>query len=332
MVSSPLKHQIHHIIESEENNRVKAELIADLQTTSHNTLSSVFELKSAAQHVAEDAQSQASSIEEISAASEQIQSSFQMILDAARNQDQSLANTDNDLAALEELGQDMASTMNVTEQSSQRAVDVARAGEQSVEAMNQVMQRIGDTSLQMRNILTIINEIADRVNLLSLNAAIEAARAGEHGRGFAVVADEISRLADRTTGSTNQINELIELSIAEGETGIETMRGTETALKQILREVESIHELAGTLHNSVNVQGNHYREFRQRLTEIQHKAHQVRQTAEEQQIAMNEVAHSMEQLSGSTQTYASAAEQMRSIAERNENGVAEISERLTRLA
>ena len=75
--------------------------------------------------------------------------------------------------------------------------------------MNVSITNITESSQQVTDIISIIDDISDKINLLSLNAAIEAARAGEAGRGFAVVADEISKLADQTAASINDIDSLI---------------------------------------------------------------------------------------------------------------------------
>ncbi|MEW8562986.1 MAG: methyl-accepting chemotaxis protein [Candidatus Thiodiazotropha sp.] len=78
-----------------------------------------------------------------------------------------------------------------------------------IEQSHETMEKLNSMSDEITGILGMIGEIADKTNLLALNASIEAARAGEHGRGFAVVADEVKKLAESTKKATDEIREVV---------------------------------------------------------------------------------------------------------------------------
>ncbi len=104
-----------------------------------------------------------------------------------------------------------------------RAVDIASKGSSvvhgTIKGMDNIrsqiqetskrIKRLGESSQEIGDIVSLINDIADQTNILSLNAAIQASMAGDAGRGFAVVADEVQRLAERSSAATKQIAALV---------------------------------------------------------------------------------------------------------------------------
>ena len=160
---------------------------------------------------------------DVSTSASQILVAAEEMAMGATQQDQEITNTS---SAVEELTVSMKQVSNNAEASAEaarRALEAAEQGNRSVSDTLEGMQRIrasvqvtakrikslGDRSLEISEIINVINDITEQTNLLALNAAIEAARAGDAGRGFAVVADEVRKLAEHSRSATKDIAALI---------------------------------------------------------------------------------------------------------------------------
>jgi len=97
----------------------------------------------------------------------------------------------------------------------------------------------------IKNVLSIIGDIADQTNLLALNAAIEAARAGQHGRGFAVVADEVRKLADRTQKSLSDIHASISIIVQAIVQAAQSAQDNQEEMQGIVEKASEIEALLG---------------------------------------------------------------------------------------
>ena len=156
-----------------------------------------------------------------------------------------------------------------------------------------VMHRLENSSVQIGEIIGLIEDVADQTNLLALNAAIEAARAGDAGRGFAVVANEVKMLSGKTSASTQQIGSIIKTiqdDIREAKQSIESEKGrVDVGITNSSRASDQISEIMSISSQSSDMIlsiANATEEQSATTSEISYKIHQVSETANEIQTQM----------------------------------------------
>lgn len=187
--------------------------------------------------------------------------------------------------------------------------------ESETEKALQSMKTILDFSRKIEKIVIIIKDIANKTNLLSLNASIEAERAGEHGKGFAVVAQEISKLADQTTQSVKEIKELIAGTsniVSTGEKQIsmiffEMQEIIQRSEKSILVNKKISEELRGFLNSG--------KELQKKYDEIANYTKVIQYALQEEKEGIASMAASTEKLSNETETLVHTMEELNQLAQ-----------------
>lgn len=224
-------------------------LVARINETAVNVSAAAQQTQQTALHLAEASEHQAQEIAGASAA----------VNEMAVTIDQVSANA-SESAAVAERAVSIASNGAKVVQNTIHGMDTIR---EQIQDTSKRIKRLGESSQEIGDIVSLINDIADQTNILALNAAIQASMAGDAGRGFAVVADEVQRLAERSAAATKQIEALVktiqndtnEAVISMEQTTSEVVRGARLAQDAgvALEEIETVsNNLAELIQNISN--------------------------------------------------------------------------------
>ncbi|MEX1032821.1 MAG: methyl-accepting chemotaxis protein [Cellvibrionaceae bacterium] len=220
----------------------------------------------------------------VSRASQDTQQTALHLAEASEHQAQEIAGASaavNEMAVtIDQVSANAAESAAVAERSVSIANNGAKVVQNTIHGMDTIREQIQDTSKRIKrlgessqeigDIVSLINDIADQTNILALNAAIQASMAGDAGRGFAVVADEVQRLAERSAAATKQIEALVktiqndtnEAVISMEQTTAEVVRGARlaqdagVALEEIENVSSSLAELIQNISNAARQQAS----------------------------------------------------------------------------
>lgn len=176
------------------------------------------------------------------------------------------------------------------------SADTAETSKDEMQKLVAAMERITETSKEIENIISAIEEIASQTNLLSLNASIEAARAGEAGRGFAVVADQIGKLASDSARSAMDTRELIGKSLEEIEAGNDITLKTAEVLGGVIEGMREFAQVANSSSEDSRVQAESMKEVEIGIEQISSVVQSNSASAEEASATSEELFAQSENL------------------------------------
>ena len=298
-----------------------AETVTDL---TQDASSRALELQASAEEVARSMDYLFQSVEKTSASTTEMHAS----MNEMSNRTEVLAGIGEEVlsfvAEMDSTVTELLSSAQSTAELAQHAREDARAGgaavDRTVEGINATHELTMSTARtiddlqrsvgEISQILNVIEDVANRTNLLSLNAAIIAAQAGEHGAGFTVVADEIRELAERTRGSTKEIGTIIKAvqsgsrqavakmheGVAKVTDNVKLAQNAAESLSKIVDSASRSYDMATRISRSLSEQSQASRRLHEVTSRMSDHIAEINRATREQARGTQLMAHESERV------------------------------------
>ena len=254
------------------------------------------------QHINTSLMSVAATLKEVHVSSqllatqaEQTRQTTEQLSHGAQNQTNSISQVSTALGMAARSIADVAENTELANRQAQDSVERVRSGKDKIQSMMTVVDNISTNSKKINKISEVIESIAYRTNMLSLNAAIEAARAGEHGKGFAVVADEVGKLAVNSAESAKEIAVLVKSAVADALMAVESVSAVDRDMNLIEQGAINTNGMLQRISAAVEEQSSAVQEIEANVTLLKQIAHINASASEELSsttVELNRIADS----------------------------------------
>ena len=244
----------------------------------------------------EKMQSQAATFEEISATLEELRGSAESIHNSTMDQIDGNVRMDEIIDDFKNIKSETKFNLNSTYDGIKGVSDRTTEANKKMVEVEETMSIIAKQSEKISETITIIVDIADRINLLSLNASIEAARAGEHGKGFAVVADEVGKLAFQTTESIKEIEKVLALNNSVTEKGVLVIKDSSAMIKDMINQMAGSTDNIKILQDSLMVEEKYINSIIKQMEANINLAKNIGTGTDEQKNAIESTSNALENL------------------------------------
>jgi len=284
-------------------------------------------------HTNESASQIAAASEELTASSQQSAQASQQVADSVQKASEAVTEQENGVAtssdSIEKVSQSVSRLQDeagrVAEHATaafnqavsgsgavQNSVDQIRSVEKTVGESASIVDKLGERSQEIGQIVETISGIADQTNLLALNAAIEAARAGEQGRGFSVVADEVRKLAEASQQSAQQISVLIKNIQDDTGSAVASMKQGSSAVAEGAQSVEELRKTFEQIKDYIDEVSKEVAQMAHAISDVASDTGAISSNIENINAQGNKVAEEMESVSAATEEQSASASEIAS--------------------
>jgi methyl-accepting chemotaxis protein len=241
--------------------RVEIDATGDLMRLKRNINSSLESLAQALSAVH-------NSTRQVAAAANQTSTAIGQISDGAQNQTHAIGQVALAIKHTAESVTDVSRNTAIASQKSRESMAIMQTGMDKMTHMVQVVNNISVHSDKINKITEVIEKIANKTNLLSLNAAIEAARAGEHGKGFSVVAEEVGKLAASSAESSQEIARLVQEAVAETSRAVQVVQEVSRDMSMIEQGSQETDQMLQRISSALEQQSAAVEEINSNLNSL----------------------------------------------------------------
>ena len=237
---------------------------------------------------------QSATFEEMSATMEELLSAAENISGTAGDQVNGNVTMENIVNDFKNIKAETTEKLRDTYSEIEGIVAQTSISNESLREVESTIVKISEQSKGIAETVSIITDIADKINLLSLNASIEAARAGEYGRGFAVVADEIGKLAVLTTESIKEIEKVLAFSSRTTTDGVAVITSTAETIKKLIAKMGESSGKIKLLQESILVEERYIRVIIEQMTKNIDMAKSIGTSTAEQKRAIQDTTKAID--------------------------------------
>src|SRR5690554_556466 len=304
------------IWESRKTGETVVENTKIVKRVSEESLSSTQDVSSAIEEISEGASRQ-------STEAQNSISAMEILADKINNATERINDIPNTTRKVQEHGSQASSTIKNLSQKTSKTAEVAELIRNDIQELNSRVEEIVD-------IVSVIHEISEQINLLSLNASIEAARAGIHGRGFAVVADEIRNLADQTNKSTTIIEDIINKILTKTKNTTSEVNKADDIFKDQQSAVSDTEAVFSDILDAQELIIENINKIKNSINEIDSKKENTMTEIMSMASIAEQSAASTEEVSAISQQQTASADQLANLASDLEKVVANLNQVLSK--